>query len=679
MKQKLFPKTGSKYRFRRFTRKAYSVFNSMHKAVSIGVLSTCTIFSAQSVTTTNQSSERVLSSDSIPGHELGEVTVTAAKAELTLKQAAKFVTVITKDEIARQPAQSIQDLLKTVAGVDVRQRGGNGVQSDISVRGGTFDQIAILLNGANLTNPQTGHYSFDIPVNLSDIERIEIIQGPSSLLYGASAFSGGINIITKKQSESKAYINLESGMHKLWGVEANGSLNSGHSFNQLSAGYSASDGYMYNTDYKIFNSLFQSHIEADRSDIDIQLGFNDKKYGAGTFYSGAYPDQYDNTQSLFAAIKGETGNKLKFIPQLYWNRHWDTFQLFRDGTPNIPSWYTGANHHQSDVLGFNLNLQYKWKAGISNFGGEFRNEGILSNVLGKPLNEVDGDYTNSDNRSNISYFLEHTFLLKNLTIDLGVLANYNTALNEDFNFYPNLNISYYYSNFKFYASWNNAMRMPTFTDLYYKDPSQIGNPNLTSEKSSGYEIGGKFYNPAFSFYLTGFYMYGKDVIDWVKTPEETVYQAQNLSTLNKYGLETGLSLRLDKLLPVLQNSHLDLGYLFIDQSHESGNLVSNYALDYLKHKFTAQLNHSIYKNISADWSFRWQDRMGSYTKYVDYKKSSEEEYPAYSVVDLKINWKLKDFKVYLSANNLFDISYYDIGNVPQPGFWLSGGISYMLR
>jgi iron complex outermembrane receptor protein len=651
----------------------------MHKVVSIGVLSGCMLTFTHALETTAQTSQ-TKSGDLTSEQDLDEVTVTAAKAELTLKQAAKPVIVITRDEIARQPVQNIQDLLKTVAGVDVRQRGGNGVQSDISVRGGTFDQIAILLNGANLTNPQTGHYSFDLPVNLSDIERIEIIQGPSSLLYGASAFSGGINIITRKQSDSKAYFNPEGGMHELWGVKASGSLNSGLSSHRLSAGYNSSDGYRYNTDHKTFNSLFQSHLNIERSKVDIQMGFNEKKYGAGTFYSGAYPDQYDNTRAFFAAIRGETGNNLKFIPQLYWNRHWDAFQLFRDGTPDIPSSYAGTNHHRSDVFGFNLNSQYKWEAGITNFGGEFRNENILSNVLGKPLEKPDGDYTKSDSRSNISYFLAHTFLLEKLTVDLGVLANYNTSLNKDFGFYPNLNVSYYLSNhLKFYGSWNNAMRMPTFTDLYYKDPSQTGNPDLSSETSHGYEIGAKLYQPSFSFYITGFYMHGKEVIDWVKKPEEEIYRAQNLSTLDKYGIETGITLEWNKLFPVLRNTRLNIGYTYLHQSQESGDLVSNYALDYLRHKLVAQLTHPVCKGISADWSFRLQDRMGSYTKYVDYKRHSEEEYPAYSILDLKINWKLNDFNIYLSANNLFNVSYHDIGNVPQPGFWFSGGICYFIR
>ncbi len=678
MRQKLFSKNGTVYRFRRFTRKAYSIFNSMHKVVSIGVLTSCTILFAHSTETVAQTSSS--NRDSIAEQNLEEVTVTAAKAELALNRAAKLVTVITKEDIARQPTQSIQDLLKTIAGVDVRQRGSNGVQSDISVRGGTFDQIAILLNGANLSNPQTGHYSFDLPINLSDIERIEIIQGPSSLLYGASAFSGGINIITKKRPDSKAEFKLESGMHQLFGAEASGALSTRSSTHRLSAGYNSSDGYMYNTDYKILNSLWQSRFLVEQSKIDFQIGFNDKKYGANSFYSGAYPDQYDNTQSLFASIRGETGNKLKFIPQLYWNRHWDAFQLFRDGTPDIPAWYTGINNHRSDVFGLNLNLQYKWKQGITNFGGEYRNEGILSNVLGKPLEKPEGDYKKSDNRSNISYFLEHTLLWEKVTAGVGILANYNTGLHEDFSFYPNINLSYRYSdNLKFYTSWNNAMRMPTFTDLYHKDPAQIGNPNLVSEKSSGYEIGTKFDNSFLSIYLTGFYMHGKDIIDWVKKPEDLVYQAQNLSTLDKKGIETGFTLEVGKLLPNLRNTRFDAGYVYLYQSQDSKDLVSNYALDYLRHKLIIRLTHPIYKDISADWSFRGQDRMGSFTKYVDYKKDGEEEYKAYSILDLKIHWQFKDFRIYAGVNNLFDISYYDIGNIPQPGFWFSGGIKYVIR
>ena len=211
-----------------------------------------------------------------------------------------------------------------MAGVDVLQRGPHGVQADISLRGGSFDQVAILLNGINLSNPQTGHYSFDIPINLSDIERIEIVQGPSSLAFGASAFSGGINIITKKDARSNAFAKLEAGMHGLLGAETRGTYKTGNSVNQLSFGYKRSDGYIENSDYKIVNLLWQSRFNVNHSLIDFQAGLNDKKYGANTFYSAAFPNQYDEVRGIFASVRGETNGKLK-LSRFHWSRHYDEY------------------------------------------------------------------------------------------------------------------------------------------------------------------------------------------------------------------------------------------------------------------------------------------------------------------------------------------------------------------
>ena len=678
MKQKAF-RNEQAYRFKRFVRKAYAAYNSMHKAVTIGVISGGMLTFVHATETIAQSQPSTMQ-DSLPEQELDELIVTSSKAELTLNQTAKLVTVITKDEIARQPVQSVQDLLKSVVGLDVRQRGSNGVLSGISVRGGTFDQVAILLNGANISDPQTAHYSLDIPINLSDIERIEIIQGPSSLLYGASAFSGGINIITKKDTESNAYFNAEGGMHGLWGVQGRGAIAKASSTHSLSAGYSTSDGYMKNSDYEIFNALWQSRFDVEQSHIDVQAGFNKKAYGANTFFSPAYPNQYDDNKAIFASVKGQTGKKLKFIPQLYWNRHYNCFQLYRDGTPNVPSTYKGHNNHRTDVFGFNLNMQYKWMLGITNFGGEVRNEGIYSNVLGKPLEKPDGKYLVSDNRTNISYFLEHTLLLDRFTLGLGMLANKNTFLEEDFTFYPNISASYWLTEqLKMVASWNKATRMPTFTDLYYTGATHVGNSDLKPEKSEAFEVGLKYNNSFLAAYLTGFYMTGKDLIDWVKEKPEDLWESQNLTKLYKSGFETSVSLQMKELIPQLSSSRLDIGYMYLNQNKNTGDLISNYVLDYLKHKVTVGLYHPIYKNISANWQFRWQDRAGTYTQYIDLKKADEVEYPSFCLLDVKLNWKLSDFNVYLAANNLLDRHYYDLGNIPQPGFWLTGGVSYTIK
>lgn len=681
MDQQMFMGPGA-YRFKRFARKAYSVFNSMHKEVTIGVLTSCVLTFAAAGTVSAQTNVVAGVKSEETEHELDEVTVTASRVELAMSQAARLVTVITKEEIQQSPVRSIQDLLNYAANIDVMQRGGHGVQADISIRGGSFDQTAILLNGVNLSNPQTGHYSFDIPINLSDVERIEIIHGPSSITYGASAFSGGINIITKKTPDHKAYAALEAGSHGLWGAQAGGAVSSTHATSQLSVGYNTSDGYIANSDYDIWNLLWQTRLKPEKeTHVDIQLGYNDKRYGANTFYSAAYPNQYDKTSSYFASIKGETGGKLKFIPTIYWSRHFDEFQLYRDGTPDIPAWYTGHNYHRSDVYGANLNLQYTSALGITSFGSEFRNEGILSNVLGKTLDEAEGKYTKADDRTNISFALEHNLLLRRFTLTAGLLANYNTALRGSYQFYPSVNISYrILDNLKTFASWNKATRMQTFTDLYYTTATHIGNTDLKPETSEAFELGIKYQTWFMNLYATTFLMKGDNIIDWVKADADAKWESRNITELDKKGLEVGTQLFLHEIYSALPREMvLHASYARLHQDKSSGNLISNYALNYLRDKVTVRLEHPILRNITANWNFRWQKRMGGYTRYENGIKGEYTDYQPFSTLDLRINWQWKDFQWHLSANNLYDTTYYDLGNVPQAGFWLMGGVSYTLH
>ena len=111
-------------------------------------------------------------------------------------ESLRIVTTLTRNDIANLPVRSINELLDYVPGIDVRSRGTNGVQADITMRGGTFDQVIILLNGINITDPQTGHQNLDLPVDISVIDRIEVLQGTALNVFGLSAFSGAINIIT---------------------------------------------------------------------------------------------------------------------------------------------------------------------------------------------------------------------------------------------------------------------------------------------------------------------------------------------------------------------------------------------------------------------------------------------------------------------------------------------------
>lgn len=679
------PHTQAVVRFRRFERKRFAAFRSMHKVINIGVISAGTLFFALPDTAQAQEVVRQKMLGEETSVELEEIEVTASRAPITLNQATKIVTVISAREIAAAPVTSIQDLLEYTAGVDVRQRGEGGTQADISIRGGTFDQIAVLLNGINLSNPQTGHYSFDLPVNLSDIERIEVISGPSSRIFGASAFAGAINIITKPGNGNTITTDNYAGMHKLWKLEA-GINHVARNFGQrLSAGYASSGGYIDNTDFKQLNLFWQSEVKSEEADFQFQAGYNDKGYGANSFYSAAYPNQYDKTRRFFVSAGGETHGKIRFTPKVYWTRHFDRYELFRS---DPAEWYTGHNYHETEVFGANLNASANWKLGRTTTGIEFRNEGVRSNVLGKPMSEPadvpferEGQYLKSDNRSNISYFLEHNVLLSRFTLSVGVLANYNSALNQGVHFYPGVDASYRIADdVRLYGSWNRALRMPTFTDLYYEGKTNKGNPDLKPEESEAFEVGAKYSTHFLRAHIAGFYRKGKNMIDWVKERPEDIWESRNLTKVDNLGFETNISISPRELLNerfFIQK--LEVGYAFIHQNKDSEGYISNYALDYLKHKFTAQLSHSIWKGFSAAWYLRWQDRAGSYIRYENLKPAYEEPYAPYCLVDLKVNWQHEALNVYAELNNLFNTTYYDLGNIPQPSIWFKVGFRYTFR
>ncbi|MDR1330787.1 MAG: TonB-dependent receptor [Tannerella sp.] len=660
-------------RFKRFSRKSYSAFNSMHRIVNIGVLTCCTLTFAHVTSTSAQTVAAEQQPEKLLEEKLEEVTVTASRTEMPVSQAAKLVTVITKAQIEKAPVRSIQDLLTYAAHIDVIQRGGHGVQADISIRGGSADQTAILLNGINLTNPHTGHYSFDIPVSLSDIERIEIVHGPSALIYGSGAFSGGINIITKKEADTRIYAQAEAGMHGLYGMEARGTVAIGSTDNSLSVSRRKSDGYMANSDYSIYNMLWQTRLTVkEKSFLDVQLGYSDKKYGANTFYSALYPNQYERLSTLMGTVKGSFGNLFKIIPILYWDRHYDQFDLIKDTD-------TGRNYHRGDTYGANLIFQYKSRLGITNLGGELRREEILSSNLGLPMARAHGHYTHYDERTNTSISLEHTANLEYFVASAGVLMSRNT-IQQEAHFYPSVSLACRPNDvLKVYATWSQSSRMPTFTDLYYTTETHLANEKLKSERSESIDLGIKYNHQLVSVSLAGYLMWGRNIIDWVRESGDAKWASWNLTELDKQGIEAGLTFRPGSKWPSLERTTLALNYARTNQTCDSRGLESRYSLNYLRDKCTVQLNHSIYRGLSANWYFRVQKRMGTFRKYEDGVDMGQHPYPAFSTADLKLNCEHRQWNFYLNLNNLYDTHYYDTGNVPQAGFWLTAGVGYTLK
>ena len=673
-------------RFRRYSNRSYAVFSTLKSPVSIGVMTVAMLASAPVSGISAQTAEKNNAGEKL--YELEEVEVTGSRVPLTVSQAARIVTVLDREAIAAAPVQSINDLLKYAAGVDVRQRGDMGVQTDISIRGGTFDQITILLNGINICDPQTGHNAADFPVELSEIERIEVLEGPAGRVYGTSSLVGAINIVTRTAKDSGAEVFADGGSYGYFKGGAIVSHVKNGLSNQVSGSYSRSDGFSrskagnLNADFKYARLFYQGRYENDQVDVRWHAGFTNKDYGANTFYSTLSDEQFEHVRKYYTAVQAETkGDVYHFKPSVYWNRSDDRFEFYRGMPEKSP-----FNYHQTDVYGVNLNNYIQTFLGKTAFGAEFRNEGVRSTSLGEPLNSpvkvpgADADFTLGLNRTNLSFHLEHNIVLRRFTLSAGVIAVKNTGNEMNFRFYPGVDASYQFArDWKVYASYNTSLRMPTFTELYYSVGGHKADKYLKPEEMQAVEVGVKYLRPGIRGTLSLYRYHGTDMIDWIKDisqGDDAPWQSVNHAVINTMGAEASVLVDIRELMQrdAFVRS-VNVSYSYINQDKETTpNLQSKYALEYLRHKFVAQANLRIWKLLEMNVSYRWQDRMGNYQK-----GNSMVPYEPYSLVDARLSWNAPQYKIYVEGNNLLNKTYYDHGNIPQPGIWVRAGASYRFK
>ena len=670
--------------FHHFGNKGYSLFASMGREVVCSVLSvaTLTYASAETVAThpvVTDSAAMTTAREMV----LEEVSVTGSRAPLTKSQAARMVTVLDRAEIQQAPVQSVNDLLKYAVGVDVRQRGAIGAQTDISVRGGTMDQIILLLNGINICDPQTGHNAMDLPIDLSEIVRIEVMEGPAGRIYGSSSLVGAINIVTRPAQTTSTDLTIEAGSYGYARASGRTNLKQGRWNNQLSAGYSHSDGYSrskagtLNTDFSGAKGFYQGQYEDDDVRLNWHLGVADKGWGSSTFYASPKwkaDDQFEHTTKLYSAIQGETKRgRLHFMPSIYWNQNLDRYEGYRN-QPDVMKY----NYNRTDVYGVSLNSYFDWKAGRTAFGAELRNEDLMSGNLGEPLSEpkhisgTNRDYTLGVNRTNISGYLEHNLLLRNLTISAGLVAVKNTWSNMNVTVYPGVDVSYRPTkNWTLHAAYNTSLRMPSFTEMYYKLQGYSADPHLKPEEMTAIEVGTNVQCSVFNVQLTAWYHHGRNMIDWIMDTslgDEAVWQSVNHAKVNSIGVEVSASAK-------LSFASLKASYSYINQEKESEeNIVSQYALEYLRHKLIANAQIPIADKLTLGVNLRWQDRIGQYTDF----DGIMHDYKPYALVDTRLTWQQPRYRLYVEANNLLDTSYHDYGLVEQPGRWLIAGIKISL-
>jgi len=676
--------------FKRWKRTPWAAFASMGKIVKIGVLCvSSSLLTLNSVPALAQSKEKNANETLMALEEL----VINTERPTPFQPLVRVVAVIQQKEIERAAVQNIQDLLRYIQGADLRSRGSEGVQADLNILGGTFDQTVVMINGVNFTDPQTGHHSLNIPIDISQIKRVELLHGPGAWAQGSVAYSGAINIITKSPTKKSFQATLVGGQYGYF----NGSINAGFSTEvtrsllknwsisgQVGGGHSMSDGYSHNTDFKISN--FYSNINLHNNSghsIELQTGYQQKAFGANSFYSIAYPQQFEKTRLFLSSLKYLWENKKWQVSgTLYQRRHHDHFELFRYESPE---WYTGHNYHMNDIVGVSAKVAYRWgKAGSTVLGTDFRYEHIYSTVLGDRIEtekrvKISGEkglfFTHSKERQTPALYLRHILQLKKWRFTAGLMmANtYNSGASTDYGtrLYAGFATAYQINPYLEANTWiNNSYRNPTFTDLYYKSPTQTGNTSLKPEEAIAAQLGLKFTNYKLRASISGFYRYGYSIIDWTRENMNDQWSASNITNIASIGIDMNIIFIFTHGIV----NQASITYSWMDVQKMNNGMHSLYATDFLRHKASFSLEHKIISKLNSRWDLSYQKREGTYLG----TNNNEVPYKGFLLTDLKIVWNSKRVKPFAQATNLFNTKYEFIGNLPQPGRWIKAGISINL-
>lgn len=650
-------------RWRRFSRHSYAAFCSMHKVVNIGVLSAAIIANVDvKASTIHETQEQPQIYE-----DLEDVEVTATKTQ----DLPGETTVITQKEISTAAQHSVNDALKLVPDIDVRQRGGYGVQTDISIKGAPSEQTVLSVNGINITSAQTGHLSADFPFTTDAVTRIKLSEGKGS--------QEQLNLLIEPDTLTQFTTTAIAGWYGLVISENSLNISKKHTAHILNGTISRSDGAVKNSDYGQGKFFYLGQYFNDLIKTEWQIGYSRKSFGANTFYSAAYDNQWERTNRVLTSAKVELLKPINFETKFSWMRDYDHFQLVRND-------HFGENFHRTDMFSVTPKIKKAWRLGETSLSADYRHQSIISSNLGVPMENDsikvfgvdDTYYKKSKERDLLDILLDHQFSVRRWTMDLGVRYAQVFDTQNQHRFLPYANMQFDFKHhITLHASWNNAQRVPTFTELFYKSPTNKGNTDLKPELTSTTEIRLSHQRRGLFNEVNAFYMRGKDMIDWVMYSADDVYHSANFQ-LDNIGVGYRGEIDFSGFNPKARIK-LGLGYQFIHQNRHDDIEVfkSLYALEYLKHKFNAYIVAEPVKNLSLRLDYRLVNRNGSYIVYKDKKSTGETlPYPTYGVADFKASYQWKLFQFFASVNNLFNKKYFDFGSVEQPGITGLIGVTF---
>lgn len=582
-----------------------------------------------------------------------EIVISGNRISIPISEDARSVEVFTQEEIARMPVTQIADVLQFAGGMDIRRRGTMGVQGDLSLRGSTFEQVVVLINGVKVLDPQTGHHILNLPLDLDIIKRIEIIKGPAARIYGQNAFAGAINIVTEVGDKDQLKLEGTAGSYDLLGISAGVTKVTKKQKLYLSVSKLKSDGYIENKDFDRNVFFVQDDITFDKKHTLTLLGsYIENGFGASNFYAAPGDSlSFEQVNTSFASANYSYLYKKGNLKANAFNRtNFDEYTYIR----NNPSIY--QNQHRTNVAGFEVGANYELlNSLILSLGAEARNERINSNNLGEHQRNVFSTYIDAKWSWNDRIYINPGAGYHNYT-DFGDQLTY--GVDARINIFNFLSV---------YGNYGTTFRTPTYNELYYEDFSNVGNGDLDIETALSYEVGVKFDTKAFDAQASYFVRNGTNIIDWQQVEIDTLmkWRPDNITNLPMQGYEFSAAWYARKSFILSPVRVIKANYTYLDGDAEvSNSMPSRYALEFLQHQFSLYSQFGILGILRGSIGYRYVDRLTM---------------DSYNTLDIGFGFHFNKVAIDVVCNNVGGTEFEEFPGIQAPNRWWRVDVSYTLK
>jgi len=580
-------------------------------------------------------------------HPAETMVVVGTARPVPLGESTASVTILPLVQDSLQ-MQSFEDRLRDDASVQLQQRGGGGGQADVVLRGGSFEQTLVLVNGFRVNDAQAAHHNLDLPLPMEAMDSIQVLHGAGSTLHGADALSGVIDFLTAAPSCDELRLRAGMGSYGVNEESLLASLARREISSRLTAARDFSTGFIADRDYRNESAALENWLASRPGITDLLLAISDRAYGANGFY-GSYNSQ-ERTKAWFAALRQELGTR--DVASFGYRRHSDEFILLR----NNPGYYENNHTDSSWQASLRHTLPLRQSSALL-FGLESEGDSIHSSNLGNHARNRGAGYADLDLHPAKSRW----------SLSAGAREElYSGGLNSSFA--PHLAGAIRLPHaVKLRASGGYGFRLPTYTDLYYKDPATKGNANLKPESAWSGEGGTDWaVSPKLSFSISGFYSRQHQTIDYARASSTDPWQAINLNGLRFAGVESRAT------WTPTRKERVEIAWTQLAGTQAPlHGLTSRYALNYPV------------TNLHGAWTITPGKKIllsNSVALVRVYQQPGSTAWNAapYAVWNVAASRDAGRFRPYLRMSNLSNTGYEEISGVRMQGRAFTGGVSIWL-